>query len=98
MARSKYLGRGMFARSILSWTWLTVKSKCNGVGGLLRLIVLGLTCLLEPHYLICLGVPREDDHFFRRANGGCAFSWACLGLRTLPSLIAYHSLGYVKKG
>jgi len=40
----------MFAISTLPWTWLIVKSKCNGLGGLPSPSVLGLTCFSDPRY------------------------------------------------
>ena len=74
--RSKCFRSGIFVRSTLHWTWLTTKSKCLGSS----------ICFSNPHYLIPLGVPREDGHSFGRSNGECAFSRACQEFGLLPNL------------
>jgi hypothetical protein len=54
---------GMFVKPTLSWTWLTVTSKCLGLGGMPSPSALGLACLPDLHYFILLGVPRKDDRY-----------------------------------
>ena len=56
--KSKYFWFDMFARLILSWTWLTIKSKCPGSGNphyfrlssMSNLSILDLTYLSTPCY------------------------------------------------
>jgi hypothetical protein len=54
---------------MLSWIWLTAIAKCLGLGRLSSSSVLDLACLSDPHYIIPLGVPREDGHSLGHAQG-----------------------------
>jgi hypothetical protein len=83
---SKYLGSDMFTEHTLTWTLLTTMSKCIGPDWQLSPSALGLICLLDLHYLIPLGVSKEDGHSFRHSKEGYAFWWACQGFGILPSL------------
>jgi hypothetical protein len=78
----------MFDRPMLSWIWLTAKSKFLDLTCLLDPRYLrfdgwpssstrGLTCLLGPHYLIPLVMQMEDGHFLGCVKGEWSFLWVC---------------------
>jgi hypothetical protein len=66
----RYLGPvRMSSSSVLSLLCL-LDPRYHELGWLLSpsLKILGLTCSLDSHYLIPLGMPREDDHFLGLAK------------------------------
>lgn len=96
MDKSNYFGSGMIAKLTFSWTWLTDKSKCNGLGRLPSPSVLDLTCLPDLCYLrfdymlspstLCLAC-LPDSHYLISlgvSKEGCAFPWVCQGRMIFP--------------
>jgi hypothetical protein len=109
LVKFKYLGSGMFARLMLSWTSLTAKSKCNGRALLTaKSKYLGPDMLFVKHSLPQTWLIVKPKYFGPAMFAKSTLSWTSLTAKSkyLRSGISFlgmsiensHSLGYFREG